>query len=327
MADSDQARETAKRMAESAARFLDRLTPQQRAVAVINFSDAEERTNWHYIPRPRRGLAIKEMDESQRQLALDLVATGLSAATQKRTRTIMDLETILGEMEGPGGIHARDPELYFVSVFGEVGEDEPWGWRFEGHHVSLNNTIVAGCLASAAPNFLGANPAEVRHGEHSGLRALKAEEEVARGLIFDLDEEQERIAIVSNQAPDDIITRNEPFIREVPEPPGLAGAAMTPSQQQTLRELVAVYVQRLPEVVAEVETARLVSADMARVHFAWAGEKERGKAHYYRLQGPTFLAEYDNTQNEANHIHAVWRDLTRDFGEDLLKAHYQNGHR
>ena len=326
MTDSAQVRETAKRMAESAARFLDRLTPPQRAVAVLNFGDAEERTNWHYIPRPRRGLALKEMDESQRQLALDLVATGVGAAAQKRTRAIMNLETILGEMEGPDGAHARDPELYYVSVFGQVGGDEPWGWRFEGHHVSLNNTIIDGCLASAAPNFLGANPAEVRHGEHSGLRALKAEEDVARGLLFDLDAEQVQIAIVSNQAPDDIITRNEPYVRQALEPSGLAGAAMTPSQQRTLRELVGVYLERLPEAVAEMETARLVSVEMAQVHFAWAGDKERGKGHYYRLQGPTFLAEYDNTQNDANHVHAVWRDLTRDFGEDLLKAHYQKGH-
>ena len=326
MTDSTQLRKAAKRMAESATRFVDSLTPLQRAVAVLEFDDDAERTNWHYIPRPRCGLGIVEMDESQRHLALDLVATGLSTAAHGRVRTIMELETILGEIEGAEGKHVRDPQLYYVSLFGDVGDDAPWGWRFEGHHLSLNNTIVDGCLASAAPNFLGANPAEVRHGEQTGLRALKAEEDIARGLLSDLDGDQQRVAIVSDRAPDDITTRNAPYVRETLEPPGLAGDDMSTSQQQTLRELIAVYVERLPEALAESEIDRLEKALMANVHFAWAGAVDRGRGHYYRLQGPTFLAEYDNTQNDANHIHAVWHDLTRNFGEDLLRSHYQSSH-
>ena len=326
MIDSTQLRETAKRMAEAANRFLQELGQEQRRKAVIDFGDDEERTNWHYVPRPRRGLPLKEMDRRQQQAALDLAATGLSDAAHARAKTIIGLEPILGEIEGAGGKFVRDPELYYMSVFGIVGADDPWGWRFEGHHLSLNNTIVNGCLASSTPNFFGANPAEVRHGEHSGLRALKDEEDTARELLYDLDGEQKRIAVVSSEAPDDILTRNAPFVREELQPPGLAGRQMTESQRQALRTLVEVYVSRLPKTVATFEMDRLERADLDRIHFAWAGSHERRGRHYYRLQGPTFMAEYDNTQNDANHIHAVWHDLTRNFGEDLLRAHYHKSH-
>ena len=327
MTDSPQLRETAKRMAEAASRFLETLGQDQRRKAIIDFGDDEERTNWHYVPQPRNGLPLKEMDPRQRQAALALAATGLSEAAHARAKTIIELELILGEIEGPGAKFDRDPELYYVSVFGAVGADGPWGWRFEGHHLSLNNTIVNGGLASSAPNFFGANPAEVRHGERSGLRALKPEEDTARDLLSDLDGEQKRIAVVSGEAPDDILTRNAPFVREKLQPLGLAGAHMTADQRQSLRALVEVYVSRLPETVAALEMDRLERADLDRIHFAWAGAHERRERHYYRLQGPTFMAEYDNTQNDANHIHAVWHDLTRDFGEDLLKAHYHKSHK
>ena len=316
--------ETARRMADAAAELLTSFTSDQRAKAVVGFDD-EERENWHYIPRDRTGLPLKEMDSRQRSLTQNLVATGLSSAAHRRANTIIELEPILAEIEGEGRKFARDPGLYFVTLFGTPG-DGTWGWRFEGHHVSLNNTVLDGELISASPVFFGANPAEVRHGEREGLRALKEEEETARALLNDLDGEQRRQAVVAREAPSDILTRAVPHVRGEVKAEGLAGADMNAGQLHQLKELVAVYVDRLPEAVAALEHARLEDADYANAHFAWAGPAERGAGHYYRVQGPAFVAEYDNTQNDANHIHAVWRDLQNDFGEDLLKAHYRKAH-
>ena len=229
-------------------------------------------------------------------------------------------------MEGAGRRFQRDPELYYVSIFGEPGGDAPWGWRFEGHHVSLNHTIVEGRLGTT-PLFFGSNPAEVRHGEQTGLRALREEEDLGRQLLHELDGEQKAVAIVSAEAPRDILTTNVPHVRGEVEPEGLGSADMSAAQRQILDALIEVYVRRLPEAVAEAEWARLGAAYLRAAHFAWAGAEERGGPHYYRVQGPSFLAEYDNTQNDANHIHAVWRDLNNDFGEDLLKLHYRQNHR
>ena len=317
--------ETAKRMADAAAELLATFTPDQRARAVLDFDDGE-RENWHYIPRDRTGLPLKEMDTRQRSLTQNLVATGLSSGAHRRANTIIELEPILGGIEGEGRKFARDPGLYFVTLFGTPGGETAWGWRFEGHHVSLNNTVLAGELISASPVFFGANPAEVRHGERQGLRALKEEEEMARALLTDLDGEQLRQAVVAPEAPSDILTRAVPHVRGEVRAEGLAGADLSGAQLQQLKDLVAVYVDRLPEAVAALEHARLERADYSLAHFAWAGPAERGRGHYYRVQGPTFVAEYDNTQNDANHIHAVWRDLQNDFGEDLLKSHYREAH-
>ena len=317
--------ETAKRMADAAAELLTTFTSDQRARAVLDFDD-EERENWHYIPRDRTGLPLKDMDARQRSLTQNLVATGLSSPAHRRANTIIELEPILAEIEGKGRKFARDPGLYYVTLFGTPGGEPAWGWRFEGHHVSLNNTVLAGELISASPVFFGANPAEVRHGGRQGLRALKEEEEMARALLTDLDGEQLRQAVVAPEAPSDILTRAVAHVGGEVRAEGLAGADLNAAQMQQLKELVAVYVDRLPEAVAALEHARLERADYTLAHFAWAGPPERGKGHYYRVQGPTFLAEYDNTQNDANHIHAVWRDLQKDFGEDLLKSHYREAH-
>ena len=320
------AADTARSMADAARALLDALDDTQRTRVSVDFDDTSERTNWHYIPRERVGLPLKEMDDRQRRLALALLATGLSPSAQQKATTIMSLETVLACIEGPGRSHARDPELYYVTLFGEVGAETAWGWRLEGHHVSLNNTIVNGTELSAAPLFFGSNPAHVRHGEQQGLRALEQEEDLARDLLSQLDGEQKRIAIVSSEAPADILTTNVVRVGDEAPPAGLAAADMTAGQRQLLDAVVRVYVERLPEAMAEVEWTRLQAADMAAAHFAWAGPVERGGPHYYRVQSTTFLAEYDNTQNDANHVHAVWRDLTNDFGDDVLRRHYQQSH-
>ena len=321
----DQA-DTVGRMAEAASNFLAGLDATGQQKAVIDFADTVERENWHYIPRDRAGLPLKEMDENQRQLAHALVATGVSAQGYEKLSTIISLEPILAELEGGGRRFPRDPELYYVSVFGEPGTDAPWGWRFEGHHISLNYTLVKGRMLGPTPLFFGSNPGEVRHGEQTGLRALKEEEDLGRQLLHALDGEQKTVAIVDEQAPDDIITTNVPYVRGEVQPEGLGSQDMNAAQREILSALVETYVKRLPEAVAKAEWARLVEADLQAARFAWAGAEERGGPHYYRVLGPSFLAEYDNTQNDANHIHAVWRDLSNDFGEDILRRHYKEGH-
>lgn len=321
----DQA-DTVGHMAEAASNFLAGLDATGQQKALIDFADTVERENWHYIPRDRAGLPLKEMDEKQQQLAHALVATGVSAQGYEKLSTIMSLEPILAELEGGGRRFPRDPELYYVSVFGEPGTGAPWGWRFEGHHISLNYTLVEGRMLGPTPLFFGSNPGEVRHGEQTGLRALKEEEDLGRQLLNALDGEQKTVAIVDEQAPDDIITTNVPYVRGEVQPEGLGSQDMNAAQREILYALVETYVKRLPEAVAEAEWARLVGADLQAAHFAWAGAEERGGPHYYRVLGPSFLAEYDNTQNDANHIHAVWRDLSNDFGEDILRRHYKEGH-
>jgi hypothetical protein len=313
--------DTAQRMAEAATNFLSALGARERQKAEIDFADTVERENWHYIPRDRTGLPLKEMDQKQRELAHALVATGVSTGGYEKVSTIISLEGVLAELEGEGRRFVRDPELYYLSVFGTPGADAPWGWRFEGHHISLNYTLV-GRMLGPTPLFFGSNPAEVRHGEREGLRALKEEEDLGRQLLHALDGEQREVAIVSAEAPADIITTNVPYVRGEVEPEGLGSADMSAAQREILHALVEVYVRRLPEA----EWTRLGAADLAQARFAWAGAEERGGPHYYRVQGPSFLAEYDNTQNDANHIHAVWRDLTNDFGEDILRRHYAEGH-
>lgn len=319
--------ENIKRMTDAANDFLASLRPDQYETARIDFSDDSERHTWHYTPVERKGLMLKDMDGLQVELAHRLLATGLSGAGMHRARTIIDLEPILGEMEGPGGKWKRDPERYYVSVFGAPGDGQ-WGWRFEGHHVSVNYTIINGDLIGPAPVFLGANPARVLHGKREGVRALKEEEDVARYLLASLNGDQKGVAIVTAEAPADLLTKNVPRVTGElnDESPGLAASEMTDAQRTTLDELIGVYVGRLPDTLAAVERQRVAATAAEDVHFAWAGPQERGKGHYYRVQAPTFLAEYDCTQNDANHIHAVWRDLVNDFGDDILKRHYEAAH-
>ena len=318
--------ETAKRMAEAADSFLGSLAGDQKSKAELSFADEEERRNWHYIPRERQGLSLKEMDGRQRELARKLVATGVSKDANEKVDLIIRLEPVLAEIEGPGRKRIRDPELYFLSVFGQPGSDAPWGWRFEGHHISLNYTIAGGTEIAALPTFFGANPAHVRHGDLKGARALRDEEEMARDLLASLDGEQKDCAIIDSEAPADILTRNLPRLEGKLVPEGLPANELTQSQADLLRALVEVYIGRLPDVIGKGQREKFERADPDSVHFASAGGESKGKGHYYRLQGASFLAEYDNTQNEANHIHAVWRDLDNDFGDDVLPRHYKHGH-
>ena len=316
--------ETAQRMAEAASTFLAALTPEQRGRAVYPV-DSEERLNWHYIPRDRRGMPFKELDGSQQKLAHALLSSGLSQRGYAKAVTIMSLEKVLGQLEGPGRRHVRDPELYYVTLFGTPSDAAPWGWRVEGHHVSLNFLVVEGRRIAPTPNFFGANPAQVPGGDLAGLRVLAAEEDLARRLLAALDPAQRGRVLQAAEAPADILTRAAHRVQP-DSPVGLAAGAMTEHQARLLLQLVGEYVSRMPRDVADTRMNRIEKDGTGQIHFAWAGTEAVGGPHYYRLQGPSFLVEYDNTQNNANHIHTVWRDLAGDWGEDLLAGHYARSH-
>jgi Protein of unknown function (DUF3500) len=305
-------------MSAAASSFLAVLRPEQRRQAQLEF-DGRERANWHFVPRTRQGLAFKSMSPEQRRLAERLVATGLSRRGYDTALAIIGLETVLAETEGP----FRDPELYYLAIFGDPGAHTPWGWRFEGHHLSLNFTSPVTALPAVTPSFFGSNPNERRR-EGTVERVLKPEEDVARELVKSLDPEQRKVAILSSTAPSDIL--NGPG-RGLTEPAGIGYGKLGELQQGLLVRLVKVYLERHRADVAAAEWARVERAGMATVRFAWAGGLERGQGHYYRVQGRTFVLEYDNTQDNANHIHTVWRDSERDFGADLLRQHYLESHR
>jgi Protein of unknown function (DUF3500) len=319
------AERSATAMAASAERFLAALTADERKQAAFPF-DAEERLNWHYIPRPRKGLPIKAMTEPQRQLARALLKTGLSQHGYLTATSIMDLETILGDLErrnpGPAAI-VRDPELYFFSVFGTPSTRDPWGWRVEGHHVSLNFTVVKGTPVASTPWFFGTNPAEVKDGPNKGMRILAREEDAARTLLLALDLEQRKTAIIADVAPNDMVTANAPKVDPL-SPIGATAGTFTPRQREQLMKLVEVYTSQMASDIGADRLGKLQRAGVEKIGFAWAGEIEPGKKHYYRIQGPTFLVEYDNTQNDGNHIHSVWRDFEGDFGRDLLREHLKS---
>jgi hypothetical protein len=305
-------------MARAADEFLTALTPEQRAKAVVDFQ-SEERFNWHFVPRARRGIAFSELSGAQQQRAQALLRSSLSERGQAKVSDIFTLEKVLHELEGQSAL--RDVGLYYITIFGQPGS-APWGWRLEGHHLSLNVTVGAQEVIALTPSFLGANPAEVRDGPHKGLRALAAEEDLARKLVVSLDAEQRKRAIIATNAPRDIITGAARKAQRL-EPLGIDAAQLSRSQRKLLDELLREYVLRYRKEIAGPELKKIQAAKPEQLYFAWAGGLDRGQGHYYRIQGPGFLVEYDNTQNRANHIHTVWRDLENDFGEDALRKHYE----
>jgi hypothetical protein len=319
------ARQRAASLVVTAARdWLASLTPEQRKQATFPI-DSAEIVHWNFIPTamfPRNGLPIKSMTPPQRERAHALLKAGLSQQGYTTATAIMDLENVLRAIESPNGEQSmRDPELYFFSIFGTPSTGSPWAWRVEGHHVSLHFTVDGGKLGLAtAPAFFGSNPAEVREGPKKGLRVLGPEEDAARALLGSLDAPQRAVAIVTTAAPGDIVTGTALKIDPL-SPAGLSAAKMTPNQRTLLMQLIDVYTSLMSPDTAADRMTKIRTAGTEAIAFAWAGDTARGKQHYYRVQGPTFLIEYDNTQNDANHIHSVWRDFNGDFGRDLLREH------
>jgi len=267
------------------------------------------------------------MNENQRKLVHDLLKSALSQRGYLTATAIMDLESTLGDLErraresGRGAESmVRDPLKYYVSVFGTPSTKNTWGWRVEGHHVSLHLTVVNGNLIASSPTFFGSNPAEVREGPKKGLRILGDQEDAARDLLMALNDSQRAKAIIQNVALNEIVTTNKLDISPL-SPAGIPAAEMTPQQREMLMKVVNIYISKMADDIAADRTAKLQKAGIDKIAFAWAGETERGKKHYYRIQGPTFLIEHDNSQNDGNHVHSVWRDFNGDFGRDLLREH------
>jgi hypothetical protein len=318
-------------MVETAKNFLASLTPEQRAKAVNTFG-AESRTHWHFVPdanyeklygHERRGLLYKQLTSPQQRLADALLSAGLSKSGFVKASTIMSLEDILRILEKDNPPGRRDPERYYIGFFGEPSATGSWGWSLEGHHVSLNFTLKDGKLVGSSPTFFGANPHEVREGPRAGLRVLGSEEDVARNLMKSLDAGQQKQALIEEKAPSDIVTAASIRAKLEGDPQGLLASKMNAKQFEALQDLIAVYAHNLPEDMAARRLEAVKATPRDKIHFAWAGGVEKGVGDYYRVQGPTFLIEYNNTQGRNNHSHTVWRDFQGDFGFDVLAMHHR----
>ncbi len=304
--------------ATAAVEFLATLDAAQRTKANLPF-DGEERENFHFTPRDRAGLPLKEMNDSQQAAAMKLLDSALSEKGKLKVTQIMTLEGILAEMEKDSV--RRDPGKYGVIIFGTPGDPKGWGWRFEGHHLSFSITVV-GDKTSVTPTFLGSNPGEVRAGKHKGLRVLAAEEDLARALVTTLLAADKREVIFGDKPPGEIIT-GENRIATALDPVGILVSDMTETQRNALLTLIAEYTGRYRSEVAATDMDKIKAAGIEKIRFGWAGGTKLGEAYYYRIQGPTFIMEACNVQNDANHVHATWRNFAGDFGRDLLHEHYQ----
>ncbi len=308
-------------MASAANAFLESLNEEQAKKAKFPF-DVDQRENWGFVPRERKGVALEELDEKQVALVRALLKTALSDPGLEKVDAIITLEAFLGEIEKKPDY--RNPKAYFTSVFGTPSATGTWSWRYEGHHLALNYTIVDGAAVAVTPSFFAANPGEVTQ-EHKlkGFRPFHAEEDLARALATTLMEGGKKV-VYSEKPPGEILTAEDRTVKQL-EPVGIKAAEMTEAQQTALKELIAAYANRHRKELAEADIAK-ITADLANLHFGWAGGVKRGEPYYYRIQGTTFLVEVANVQNNGNHFHAVWRDSANDFGRDLLGDHVGHDH-
>jgi hypothetical protein len=309
-------------MRQAAERLLAAVPEATRAKILRPFDD-RDRLDWHYTPRSRNGAALKELDARGREAVHALLKTALSAAGYRKATNIIELELVLREMETFGLM--RDPERYHLTIYGRPDPKAAWGWRFEGHHLSLNFTLAGDRASADTPSFFGANPARVpassKYGPKAGLRVLAAEEDEARTLFASLDEAQRRETVFDTRTYGDIVTGNADHV-DPANPVGIAAAKLDEQQRAQLLKLIELYAGNFEPGLAQARLARVRESGIESVRFGWAGATERAKPHYYRIQGPKFLIEYDASQNDGNHVHTVWRDFSGDFGRDLLKQHY-----
>ena len=305
--------------------FLAGLTPEQRQQATFPFAD-DERFNWNYVPIERQGVPLKQMNEAQRQLAMGILRTALSEQGYDKAKAIMELEVVLKALENlPPENERRDPEKYYFTVFGEPSAQEPWGWRVEGHHLSLNFSSLTGAVVAQTPAFMGSNPAIVPEGPQKGKQILKEEAALGFALVNSFTPEQLQKVIISEVAPNEIVTSNKRKAL-LDRPEGILYGEMNPEQKRLLNQLIDVYLHKYKKELAQSLRTKVERAGMDQMRFAWAGSREEaitGKAHYYRIHNPVLLIEYDNSQNDANHVHTVVRDISNDFGEDALREHYE----
>jgi Protein of unknown function (DUF3500) len=308
----------AAKMRASVERFVAALPEKSRAQAVRPFED-RDRVDWHYTPRNRNGIALKDLDAAGRQAVHGLLRIALSASGYRKAVNIIELELVLREIELTGWM--RDPERYHLTVYGAPDRAQRWGWRFEGHHLSLNFTLAGEKLVVDTPSFFGANPATVAGGPKKGLRALGEEHDAGWALLDSLDEAQRREAVFETRTYGDIVTRNRDRVEPL-DAAGISAAKLDEKQRALLWKLVETYAHNFEPGLAAARLARAKQGGIESLRFGWAGSTTRGRPHYYRVQGPHFLIEYDASQNDGNHIHTVWRDFSGDFGRDLLREHY-----
>lgn len=308
------------KMSAAAQQLIGSLDDAQKA-QISKAYDSPERVKWHFVPLDtRKGLPLKEMNEDQRKYARTLLTTALSESGFKKADTIMHLEQLLQALEGPDRRWPRDWMLYYVTIFGDPSKSERWGLSWEGHHLSLNFVVEKGRVIASTPQFMGTNPATVMSGGagvEKGTRVLAAEEQLAFDLLASLSATQRQVAVVSNEPPKEIRAAGEA------QPPsdaavGLPKSKMNERQKEILKQLVETYASSMPKAVSEERIAAIQKAGIDNVHFAWFGAQKPGIGHGYRVQGPTFVIEFVNTQpdaegNPANHIHSVWRDMAGDF--------------
>ncbi len=318
---------TARELTAATQVWLDGLDESQRDKAIFPF-EMPERFVWAYTPGTREGLAIRDMNPDQRAASSAVVAAAMSSRTAGEIAAIIALETVLGELEQAGGRSGwmrRDPELYWLAVFGTPGSKEPWSWRVGGHHIAIHVTVADDRVIGTTPSFLGANPAIIPSGSRAGEATLPGEEELARALLAELTPHERGAAVVDDVAPADILTGTGRVADVRSVPTGVRHADLGEPRQAALERLIRHYVTRMRPEIAEPAWERLVDG-LGDVTFAWAGSDAPGRGHYYAVRGPRFVIEYDNTQNDANHIHAVWRDLDNDWGEDALANHIATAH-
>ena len=318
----------AQSISDVAKSFVATLDESQKPLTLFPFG-SEEHYNFHYFPiDDRKGLPLDKMTEKQKKMTMQLLSSCLTDNTVKKINDIIALEDILKVLEHrKPDDHFRDPGKYHLALFGEPGEKNIWGWRFEGHHVSFhfstqNNTLVAG-----TPGFLGSNPAIVPDGAQKGKEILKDEKLLALKLLNSLSSDQRKMAVIAGEVPGDIITRIDRKAM-IKDPGGISYAQMNEAQQKDFINLIELYIHRYKKSFADNMLKEIKDAGLDSIRFAWAGDTQTGVGHphYYRIVGPTLIIEYDNTQNNANHVHTVVRDLLHDYGGDQLLEHYQKGH-
>ncbi|MFM1749725.1 MAG: hypothetical protein RLZZ188_3391 [Verrucomicrobiota bacterium] len=317
------AHEVATDMLKAAGEFRASLDAAQLRQSTYPLTDAE-RENWNFVPLPRQGLPFKRMTPDQQALGLAFLRSGLSAAGTAKAQAIMQLELFLKEAEKDTK-GRRDPTQYFITFFGEPSAARSWGWRFEGHHLSFNFTVVDGKHVFFTPSFMGTNPAEVRSGPRRGERVLGEEEDAGFAFVESLNPEQRAAAIIASDPLKEIVTTNKKRVDPL-SPAGIPATRLNPPQRTRLEALVKLYLSRWRPELAEETFAKIAAAGLDKLTFAWAGPIDRSKGRYYRIQGPTFLIEFDNFQNNFNHVHTVVRDFKGDFGHDLLAEHHAREH-
>ncbi|TBN06738.1 DUF3500 domain-containing protein [Hyunsoonleella flava] len=303
-------------------KFLNTLDEKQLDQVLIPFDDTS-REKWHYLPAaswPRKGLKIGDLNKSQKIAFSNMLKSFLSKSGYKKTQDVIELENVLVELGGNPSY--RDTGAYYLCIYGHPKTDSLWSWSFEGHHLSLNFTVANGTLATA-PRFFGANPGNIPSGSRKGERILDKEEDLAFELLNTLTEDQKKEAIFNNVAFPDVLTRNASKVNPL-EPFGIEVRNLNSNQKTLLKELLKEYLSSIPRDVAIAREKKINNEEFEYIKFAWAGAQVKGIGHYYRIQGKSFLIEFDNTQNGANHIHTVWRDFDGDFGRDLIRDHYHN---